>query len=127
MAQSLNKNTFDTVYKDDFIDSDNYYRILFNSGKKLQARELTQAQTIIQNQIKRFGSNIFKDNSLIKGGEADIDNAYELCKDLTRNNQCITMDDITVFIKNLDIDEKIKTELYEITVETYIGNAEKTF
>ena len=56
-----------------------------------------------------------------------IDNAYELCKDLTRNNKCITMDDITVFIKNLDIDEKIKTELYEITVETYIGNAEKTF
>jgi len=56
-----------------------------------------------------------------------IDNAYELCKDLTRNNQCITMDDITVFIKNLDIDEKIKTELYEITVESYIGNAEKTF
>jgi len=80
MAQSLNKNTFDTVYKDDFIDSDNYYRILFNSGKKLQARELTQSQTIIQNQIKRFGSNIFKDNSLVKGGEADIDNAYEFIR-----------------------------------------------
>ena len=56
-----------------------------------------------------------------------IHNAYELCKDLTRNNKCITMDDITVFIKDLDIDEKIKNELYEVNVENYIGNAEKTF
>jgi len=56
-----------------------------------------------------------------------IHNAYELCKDLTRNNKCITMDDITVFIKNLDIDEKIKKNLYEVNIENYIGNAEKTF
>lgn len=80
MAQIVNKNTFPTVYKDDFSDSDNYYRILFNSGKKLQARELTQAQTIIQNQIRRFGSNIFKDNALIKGGETDVDNNFEFIK-----------------------------------------------
>ena len=80
MAQNLSKNTFPTVYKDDFLDSDNYYRILFNSGKKLQARELTQAQTIINKQIQRFGSNIFKDNALIKGGQDDVDNAYEYIK-----------------------------------------------
>ena len=56
-----------------------------------------------------------------------IYNAYELCKDLTRNNKCITMDDITVFIKNLDIDEKIKKKLYEVNIENYIGNAENIF
>ena len=56
-----------------------------------------------------------------------IHNAYELCKDLTRNNKCITMDDITVFIKNLDIDEKIKKNLYEVNIENYIGNAENIF
>tara|TARA_Y100000817_G_C16789224_1_gene514282 strand:+ start:19 stop:1140 length:1122 start_codon:yes stop_codon:yes gene_type:complete len=56
-----------------------------------------------------------------------IHNAYELCKDLTRNNKCITMDDITVFIKNLDIDEKIKNELYEVNIETYIGNSQNIF
>ena len=56
-----------------------------------------------------------------------IPNAYELCKDLTRNNKCITMDDITVFIKNLDINEKIKKKLYEVNIENYIGNSQNIF
>lgn len=80
MTQVVNKNTFAATYKDDYADSDNYYRILFNSGKKLQARELTQMQTIIQKQIERFGNNIFQDNTLIKEGTAGIDNGYEYIK-----------------------------------------------
>ena len=59
MATNLTKTTFDTTYKDDFTDNDNYHKILFNSGRILQARELTQAQTILQKQIERFGNNIF--------------------------------------------------------------------
>ena len=51
MATTLTNTTFSTTYKDDFLDSDNYHRILFNSGKALQARELTQIQTFLQNQI----------------------------------------------------------------------------
>ena len=51
-----------------------------------------------------------------------IYNSYELCKDLTRNNDIITINDITEFIKNLDIEEHIKNELYQINVENYIGN-----
>ena len=46
MPNIFNKNTFATTYKDDFVDSANYHRILFNSGRALQARELTQMQTI---------------------------------------------------------------------------------
>ena len=61
MATNLSNVTFSNVYKDDFADSDNFHRILFNSGKALQARELTQMQTIIQKEIERFGSNIFRD------------------------------------------------------------------
>ena len=51
-----------------------------------------------------------------------ISNSYELCKDLTRNNNTITMNDITEFIKKLDIEEHIKNQLYQINVENYIGN-----
>ena len=46
MATTISNTTFSGTYKDDFLDSDNYHRILFNSGKALQARELTQSQTI---------------------------------------------------------------------------------
>ena len=47
-------------------------------------------------------------------------NVYELCKDLTRNNKCITMDDIKAFIKNLDIDEKIKKNYMKLILKTIL-------
>ena len=50
-----------------------------------------------------------------------ITNSYELCKDLTRNNELITMNEIRNFIKNLNVDEHIKDELYRINVENYTG------
>ena len=56
-----------------------------------------------------------------------ISNAYELCKDLTRNNNDFCMEDITKFINNLKVDEKIKKQLNKITVENYIGNSQKYF
>ena len=59
MATNLSNVTFQNVYKDDFRDSDNYHKILFNTGVALQARELTQIQTILQNQIQRFGDIIW--------------------------------------------------------------------
>ena len=32
------------------------------------------------------------------------------------------MENITEFIKNLDVEEHIKNELYQINIENYIGN-----
>ena len=52
MATNLTNTTFATTYKDDFADSDNFHRILFNSGRALQARELTQSQTIMQREMQ---------------------------------------------------------------------------
>lgn len=65
MATNLTSGTFSGTYKDDFKDSDNYHRILFNSGRALQARELTQMQTIIQKEIERLGRYFFKEGSII--------------------------------------------------------------
>ena len=59
MPNTFNSNTFTSTYKDDFRDSDGYHRILFNSGKALQARELTQSQTITQTELARLGRFIF--------------------------------------------------------------------
>ena len=64
MATLLTSATFSNTYKDDYLDSDGYYRILFNSGRTLQARELTQIQTILQKQIERIGNNLFKEVQL---------------------------------------------------------------
>ena len=80
MATTFTTATLANTYKDDFRDSDNYHRILFNSGVGLQARELTQLQTILQQQIGRFGNNIFKEGAVIKPGGANINPQYEFIK-----------------------------------------------
>jgi len=72
MATAFTTTTFETTYKDDFKDSDNYHRILFNSGRALQARELTQMQTIIQEEISRFGTNIFREGGKVSGGNITL-------------------------------------------------------
>ena len=54
-------------YYDDYDENKQYYRILFRPGTAVQARELTQIQTLLQNQISRFGSTIFSDGARIEG------------------------------------------------------------
>lgn len=80
MAQTINSTTFSTTYKDDYADSDNYHRVLFNSGRALQARELTQLQTIIQSEIARFGRNVFKEGAAVEPGGITVNNQYEFIK-----------------------------------------------
>lgn len=60
-------------YYDDFTESSNYYRILFKPGRAVQARELTQLQSALQNQIAQFGKNIFKDGTKILDASSFID------------------------------------------------------
>lgn len=56
-------------YYDDFDETKNFHKILFKPGYAVQARELTQLQSIIQNQIDKFGSHVFKDGSVVHDGE----------------------------------------------------------
>ena len=80
MPNTFNKNTFATTYKDDFVDSANYHRILFNSGRALQARELTQMQTITQEEIGRLGKHLFNQGAAVNPGSVNVNNAYEFVK-----------------------------------------------
>ena len=80
MVTPVIKNTFLTTYRDDWKDSDNYHRILFNNGRALQARELTQMQTILQNQVTKSGDFLFKDGSPISGGQINLSIAAEYVK-----------------------------------------------
>ena len=68
---TINFNT--EPYYDDFSEDSKFYRILYRPGYAVQARELTQMQTILQNQITKFGTNIFKEGARVIPGEASID------------------------------------------------------
>ena len=60
-------------YNDDFDENNKFYRILFRPSFAVQARELTQMQSILQNQIKRHGDHIFSQGAMVIPGQASID------------------------------------------------------
>lgn len=60
-------------YFDDYNEDKKFVRILFRPGRAVQARELTQLQTILQKQIQRFGNYFFKEGSIIDGCEQGLD------------------------------------------------------
>jgi hypothetical protein len=60
-------------YYDDFDPTKNFHRILFKPGYAVQARELTQSQTILQDQISKFGTGIYADGSKVSGGNIHVD------------------------------------------------------
>ena len=74
MPQKTNLNI--SPYYDDFNKEDKFYKVLFKPGFPVQARELTQSQSILQNQIESFGSHIFKDGSMVIPGNINFDQQY---------------------------------------------------
>jgi len=62
-------------YYDDFDPAKAFYRVLFRPGRAVQARELTQMQSILGNQIGSFASNIFAEGSVVKGGQHQLDDS----------------------------------------------------
>ena len=70
MPQETNLNV--SPYFDDFDSNKNYYKVLFKPGYPVQARELTTLQSILQNQIEKFGNHIFKEGSVVIPGQIYI-------------------------------------------------------
>lgn len=67
-------NTFNYhPYHDDYNEDKRFLRILFRPGYAVQARELTQLQTILQKQFERLGNHIFKEGSMVIPGGVSID------------------------------------------------------
>ena len=56
-------------YYDDFDESKKFLRILFRPGYSVQARELSQLQSILNNQLSNFGDHVFDNGSVVRGGE----------------------------------------------------------
>ena len=63
MAQNTNLNT--SPYFDDFDSAKNYQRVLFKPGTPIQARELTTLQTILQDQVEKFGKHFLKEGAVV--------------------------------------------------------------
>ena len=69
-----------TPYYDDFAESKKFHRVLFRPAFAVQARELTQSQTILQNQVERLSDHIFKQGAMVIPGEIGYDLNYYAVK-----------------------------------------------
>ena len=67
-------------YFDDYAESKKFHRILFRPAFAVQARELTQSQTILQNQIERLSDHIFEKGAMVIPGEIGFDLDYYAVK-----------------------------------------------
>lgn len=81
---TLTSLSSDPYYDDYYAQSDtdasllrgedfDFHRILFRPRRAVQARELTQLQTIIQTQIERHGKSAFRNGEAVYGGGLTLD------------------------------------------------------
>ena len=91
MATNINLNLNQSPYFDDYDEAKDFHQVLYKPAVAVQARELTQEQTILRNQLKRFGDHIFANGSRVSGGELFVDTNYDYVKlNPTYNNVAIT-------------------------------------
>jgi hypothetical protein len=119
MPQNTNLNV--SPYFDDFDDKKSYQRVLFKPGTPIQARELTTLQSILQNQVEKFGKHFFKEGSMVIPGQIGYDSEYSY----------VQIDDthlgipVSAYIDKF-VGKSIKGETSGVTavVENYITNTE---
>jgi hypothetical protein len=101
MALETNLNT--TPYWDDYNELKNFHRILFKPGVSVQTRELNQIQSILQNQIERFGDHVFKSGTIVSGINFDYNPLFPYIKilDVTDDGQPVNPSSyVGLYVKN---------------------------
>ena len=119
MPQNTNLNI--SPYFDDFREENNYKRVLFKPGTPIQARELTTLQSILQNQIEKFGKHFFKEGSVVIPGQISYDSNY-FCVQIDETHLGIP---VSLYINNFK-GKLIKGEISGVTakVEDIISSVE---
>lgn len=96
MALDLNVSP----YYDDYQDAvgKKYNRILFKPGFAVQARELTQLQSVLQDQVGKFGGHIFKNGTVVQGCDFKLDIGRDFVKVLDADTAGIQISNLEDYI-----------------------------
>jgi hypothetical protein len=74
MPQQTNLNV--APYFDDFDPTNDYQKVLFKPGYPVQARELSTLQSILQNQVEKFGQHFFREGAKVIPGNIGYSQLY---------------------------------------------------
>ena len=92
---TINTNFNVNPYYDDFDEDKKHLRMLFKPGYAVQARELTQLQTLLQNQTSRFGKHVFKNGARVLDAQLHNDTATYLKLDSSYSGSSISADNFS--------------------------------
>ena len=123
MPQKTNLNV--SPYFEDFDASKNFYKILFRPGYSIQGRELTQLQSILQNQVEQFGKYAFKQGDLVIPGEVGLNNKLDFVKLSSVSEVAVNDGSGNIVYKKYDISTLVGTRLKGLT-SGVIGNVVST-
>ena len=112
MPQKTNLNV--SPYYEDFDANKNFYKILFRPGYSIQGRELTQVQSILQNQVESFGKYAFKQGELVIPGEVGLNTKLDYVKLSSVSEVAVSEGDDIVY-KKYDISQLIGQQLIGLT------------
>ena len=97
MPQKINLNV--PPYNDDFDSSKGYYKVLFRPGYSIQSRELTNLQSILQNQIENIGRSKFKQGQQVIPGEVSFNKKLDYVKLASVSEVAVNINGNIVFQK----------------------------
>ena len=109
MPQKTNLNV--NPYYEDFDASKNFYKILFRPGYSIQTRELTQIQSILQNQVESFGKYAFKQGDLVVPGEVGLNTKLDYVKLSSVSEVAINDGNNNIVYKKYDISQLIGSQI----------------
>ena len=93
---TINFNT--EPYYDDYDEAKKFYRILYRPSYAVQARELTQMQSIMHNQISKLGTHVFKNGSMVIPGQISVDTTISYVKLESTYNSVLTDELLTTYV-----------------------------
>lgn len=111
-------------YYDDFDEEKKFVRVLYVPGRAVQARELTQAQSLQQKQIERFANYFFKQGSILDGCEQNLDLGMQYVKLQTLYNS--TEVDVADFLEQEIVGANTGVKAYVGIVSDLEGADPKT-
>lgn len=122
---STNLNT--SPWYDDFNAAKDFYRILFVPGVAVQARELTQIQTILQTQVSRLAQHLFKEGSITEGGQFIFDKKFKYMKlmDADPLSNPVSVSDF-VGVEVFGITSGVRAEIFTVSNGSESTSAPKT-
>jgi len=118
MALDTNFNV--NPYYDDYDEDKKFLRMLFKPGYAVQARELTQLQTILQKQVQRFGTSVYKNGSVVTGGQTFFQNVTYLKLDSTYLGSAVTANN---FIDKTLVDDNTNPTKKALVLKVFDADA----